>query len=230
MGFVFSDCLLRTPNIVYRTDVGEVKHITLSRQNSIDLGTDALLRVRSTADHVAVELVKGEAFFIVGTEPRTPLFIQAANVEIRAMEARFDVRRESSDDLQVAVSQGDVELRSPIHTLIRDGQTAIISGNSEGIRIFSNTEINRKIAWMTGYLEYSGEALYDVVSDFNRFNRLKIVIDDTSIADLRIAGRFPYTDPRSFCLSLERVFGVRTDLIKTDRGQELHLRAPLRRT
>ena len=45
-----------------------------------------------------------------------------------------------------------------------------------------------------------------MVDSFNRYNRQKLAIADSSIAALRLSGDFQLDDPQSFVLALQRVY------------------------
>ncbi len=58
-------------------------------------------------------------------------------------------------------------------------------------------------AWAEGWLVYENKTVAEVASDFNRLNRVKIVIAEPSIAARRLAFfRVSATDPESFVAAL----------------------------
>jgi transmembrane sensor len=49
-------------------------------------------------------------------------------------------------------------------------------------------------------LIFEGSKLSDVVSEFNRYDRRQIVIEDPKLADFQISGVYSSTDPASLVL------------------------------
>jgi transmembrane sensor len=66
------------------------------------------------------------------------------------------------------------------------------------------------------FLTFKDAPLANVVIAFNRYNHRQIVIDDPSIAGLRIGGKFPKTDPDSFISALTTSFGLQARLEGAD--------------
>ncbi len=55
----------------------------------------------------------------------------------------------------------------------------------------------------------AGEALRDAVAEFNRYNRMQLVVGDDSIGSLPTGGAFYTTEIDTFTRSLNRLFGIR---------------------
>ena len=86
----------------------------------------------------------------------------------------------------------------------------------------------RNIQWLQGKLDFTGQSLAEVVHEINRYNSLRLVIDDPSIAGLRIGGRIDVGDPNAFVELLRARDRIRTTVIAGDGGsvREIHLRGP----
>lgn len=69
-------------------------------------------------------------------------------------------------------------------------------------------EASRALAWHSRQVEFSLEPLENVVAEFNRYNRHRLVIGDARLGSQRFGGKFPADDIESFVDLLERNFGV----------------------
>ena len=58
------------------------------------------------------------------------------------------------------------------------------------VRQLTDLELRRRLAWKGGYLEFSGEALSQVVAEFNRYSTVRLEIGDPGLASVAISGRF----------------------------------------
>ncbi len=127
-------------------------------------------------------------------------------------------------DVEVLVKEGRVAIdaagnekrREPVASFaaksatLSAGETAVINGvQPVEIQQIDEADVERKLSWTEGRLWFERQTLKDVVAEFNRYNRRKMVIADPTIANLRIGGGFEATDPESFMIALERTLGVR---------------------
>jgi transmembrane sensor len=64
------------------------------------------------------------------------------------------------------------------------------------------------MAWTQGRLWFDRVTLSEAVTEFNRYNRRQLVIDDPAIENLHIGGAFDATDLDSFVAALQS-FGIR---------------------
>ena len=70
-------------------------------------------------------------------------------------------------------------------------------------------KVETELSWREGMLVFDRSTLADAVTEFNRYNRRKLVISDPAIAHLRINAGFDATNPEQFVEALERTYGAR---------------------
>ena len=63
-------------------------------------------------------------------------------------------------------------------------------------------------SWLHQELVFQGEALRDVIDEFNRFSQTQIILADPSLDDLRINAVFHTTNPDSLVRFISRVEGI----------------------
>jgi transmembrane sensor len=225
--FAIGNLTLHTPEMVYRTDVGETKRVGLPDGSTVVLNTDALLRVQSSSEQLTVQLLRGEALFSVLPRLALPFLVRAGNAEVVTRGAVFAVYLKSSESVEILVSEGSAKVESPVHLLLRAGEIAETSASSATSRLLPASDLRRKLSWEKGYLEFSGAPLSEVVADLNRYNKLRVLIDDPSVAQRRISGVFRATDSEGFCTVVSQIFGVRVNVVETESGTEIHLSGPV---
>ena len=73
----------------------------------------------------------------------------------------------------------------------------------------SPQDIQRHLAWTNGQLIFENATLEETVSEFNRYNRRQMRIDDPDIAKVHIGGAFRSTDIDDLVIELNSLFGIR---------------------
>jgi transmembrane sensor len=80
------------------------------------------------------------------------------------------------------------------------GEQVTVTPDAAGTPVPQHADITAATAWMQRKLIFEGSKLSDVVSEFNRYNRRQIVIEDPKLADFQISGVYSSTDPASLVL------------------------------
>ncbi|MBS0422330.1 MAG: FecR domain-containing protein [Proteobacteria bacterium] len=227
----------------YETPVGPGQHIELAGGGSADLNTDSQLRISTGAQSPALILERGEAFF---RSPGKPLHLSVGNLSIDAAKASFSVRTYTSGDVDVMSLDGKIRValspaapptpaialtsatsaapRSPQTWLVPAGQIASAHLGSVSLRKVGRATIQSKLLWRDGMLEFVGEPLENVAAEFNRYSRTRLVIDDESIRNLRVGGRFSAFDLDSLVATVSRVFALQPQPRQTPSGPVVGLR------
>jgi transmembrane sensor len=201
--------------------------------STIDLNRGAAVEVRFTAAERRVRLVKGEALFAVAKNRQRPFIVEAGNIAIRAVGTAFNVNLQPAA-VEVLVTEGTVAVdqappppapeSSPAAsessavapaTLVGAGQRALVSFEAASpppqVVPVSREEIARLLAWQPRQLEFTDTPLSQVVAEFNRENRLKLVIDDPALAGEPIGASFRSDNVEGFVRLLEASFHVKAE-------------------
>jgi transmembrane sensor len=75
--------------------------------------------------------------------------------------------------------------------------------------------VQKAIAWTRNEIAFDGETVASVVAEFNRYNRIQIVVEDPAVAALPITGVFHTFDIQSFSQFLAGLPNVQ--VLETDR-------------
>jgi transmembrane sensor len=218
---------------VYRTDLGGFQRISLEDGSTALLNTNSEIRVRLTPKRREVVLSRGEALFTVAHDTHRPFDVTAADTVVRAVGTAFSVRLGDQKQVDVIVTEGrvaidplddslDSKLPQPVAlpslSTLAAGETVTVKARHLNVRKIANDDMTRRLAWTQGRLWFDRVTLSEAVSEFNRYNRRQLVIDDPAIANLHIGGAFDATDLDSFVAAL-RSFGIRA-LPMTSKGND----------
>jgi transmembrane sensor len=197
----------------YATGVGQLKTIVLADGSQVTLNTESHISVLMHADERQINLVAGEVYFNVTKDRSRPFVIRVADKQVTAVGTEFSVRREA-EDMQVLVTVGRVSLASISAGMVRDptfveaGTLAQTMKSKILTRRVSDAEQEQLLSWQNGFVFFRDTGLTDAVTELNRYRKQKIVIADSSIASIRIGGRFRSTNAEAFLALLQERFPV----------------------
>jgi transmembrane sensor len=209
---------------IYKTEFGGFQRVVLADGSTAMLNTNSEIRVRLSSSRREVMLDRGEALFTVAHDMRRPFDVTAGDTMVRAVGTAFSVRLRDHEQVDVIVTEGRVAIDPPddysidskspqssapstLSTLAA-GETVSVRAHHLRVQKIANEDMTRKLAWTQGRLSFDRATLAEAVSEFNRYNRKQLVIDDSAIAGLHIGGAFDATDLDSFVAALQS-FGIR---------------------
>jgi len=205
------------------TELGEWRIATLTDGTVVRIGPGSKLRVSFGDDHRSVRLLRGEALFDVAKDPSRPFFVKSEMVGVLAVGTEFRVSQRGGEDV-VAVTEGTVAVyrdgrdgvrgavtQLPAQLANATGGLPLTAGEQVSISETNKSQpiakqkvnVDYELALADGWVTYQDKTIAEVASEFNRRNRVQIVIDDASIAERRLAFfRGSATDPESFVAAL----------------------------
>ena len=217
------------------TSVGKFKRMTLPDGTQLTLNTDSAVEIVFEPAARRVRLLKGEAYFKVAHAPERPFWVEAAQVHVKAVGTAFNVRYHSHK-VEVTVTEGRVALNDTNgSSLALESQVSLnpaalpagpetIAAGARATVLLTEAgapsktpvavahvpapSVDSALAWQSGRLEFSETPLAEVVSEFNRYNRHRIVIEDPDLALQKFGGAFAFNGHASFIELLERNFNV----------------------
>lgn len=193
------------------TRIGEWRRVQLADGSRLSVGPNTQLRVEFSDGFRRVHLQRGETMFEVSKDAARPFIVDAAGVFARAVGTRFGVENRD-DSVSVTVAEGRV-------AVVQGGQAAALEHDvdltlaialekDEAVKIPLNTpaiplrkekvDALTELAWASGQLSLQQETVAEAVREFNRRNRLQIVIEDPGVAGLHLCCIFDASDPETF--------------------------------
>lgn len=223
------------------TETGGQRKLNLPDGSSVYLNTDTVVEVAYTATERRVRLRRGEAQFSVAKNPPRPFVVEVAGVDIRAVGTAFNVRLRPGS-VEVIVTEGKVRVAdtqkgaSLLTVKTSAGEPLLVAGERVLIGVTASSpvpeaavpvsppEIERALAWQERRLIFDGTPLAEVVAEFNRYNRHKLVIADVRLHERQFGGTFAVGNQEAFVRLLESRFGITAE--RADDETRLHLTEP----
>lgn len=221
-----------TQRDLYTTALAEQRSLTLNDGSIIQLNSSSRVRIHYTRRQRDIELIQGQALFTVAKDPRRPFIVSSNGAQVRAVGTEFDVYRKPAGDTVVTVLEGAVSVlptppeqthdSQPTPTATATGTALLAAGEQltvAGTHVSQrkNANVAAITAWTQHQLVFDGTPLSDVASEFNRYNRRQLSINDTELKDFTIDGVFSSTDPTSLLNYLRS----RPDVVVTETGNQI---------
>lgn len=179
-----------------------------------------------------VTLRKGEAHFKVAPNRERPFVVEAGGIEFRAVGTAFALQLGAQ--VELLVTEGRVAVDRPSTDRSESAPHETLAYVDAGNRLaldraaarapvataLAAPEIDERLAWRNPRVEFSGTPLHEVTGLINRYNRVRLVIDDPGLGDVPLSGLFRADDPETFARLLETGFGLSCER----RGDEIILR------
>lgn len=222
-----SPAITEPVELVYQTELGKQSQAKLKDGSLITLNTQSKLRVHYTDNERSIYLDSGEAHFEVAKNPLRPFVVYAGTGEVRAVGTAFSVRVDNKQEVNVAVSEGTVQVVAnlaptgvpknnsaaskpkPTSLTLKKGGTASYHGAIETYAYVDQEKLEQKLAWKNGKWIFDGETLAEVIAEANRYSDIKIQIVDPSIAAVRVGGYFNAGDIEALLTALEAGFNIK---------------------
>lgn len=201
----------------YSTAVGGLATVPLDDGSKITLNTASEIQLEMSDRERRVELVRGEAFFDVATDPARPFVVYANDKRVIAVGTQFAVRMKP-EGLQVVVAEGRVRVDKatvigdpePLAELVA-GNVAMADRSMVRVQVQPMAEVEQALSWRAGYVVLSRTSLDDAVAEFNRYNRRQLVVDDPALAEIQVGGNFKADNIDGFVRLLEEGFHIRAE-------------------
>lgn len=192
------------------TGIGEHQTVSLSDGSTVDLNTNTTLHVSIDSDERQADLAGGEALFNVVHDPTRPFSVRAGRSRVEAVGTKFSVLDRSDGEMTTMVTEGDVRVyaSSDASQWIGPQQSATTTARGIEVEKLKPGEVERRMAWTRGELEFAGETLDEAVTQFNRYNEKKLEIDDPAIRNRPVGGTFAARDPDGFANMIEKSLEV----------------------
>ena len=112
---------------------------------------------------------------------------------------------------EVLVTEGVVEVWNggAAPRRLSAGSGAFVPEAKEEITVSAQGEdIPRKLAWREGKIILQNQTLEAAVEEFNRYNRIKISIEDPAIRNERLVGQYRLDQPEDFADTVQELMDV----------------------
>lgn len=210
-------------SLAIETAIGEVRRIPLADGSMASINTNSKIAVAMLDKQRHITIEDGEAWFQVAHDKRRPFIVEAGDVRVEAVGTAFSVRRRE-DGVDVLVTEGVVETwvvgREKDKSRITAGSKSFVADLTPDIAVVeASGDIDRALAWRSGELALNGESLDYAVSELNRYNVRKLVIDDRRLGRELLVGYFRTDQPEEFGRAVAEIMGAKVSI----EGYAIHL-------
>lgn len=180
----------------------EMPIIRLEDGSTVQLNAGSAIAFTITDNKRRVELLRGEAYFIVAADPERPFTVAAANGEVTALGTQFDVRLKDQG-ADVVVTEHAVQVQTstnskafnPRDTLRLEQGHSVFYDHLGSIGQVTMIDPELAASWRSGRLVFENQPLSLVVGDIARHLPGKVMIASNDLAERRITGTFDLTAP-----------------------------------
>jgi len=88
------------------------------------------------------------------------------------------------------------------------GLTVTTAKNRVLVKQQAAPDADKQLSWRLGYINFDNVPLEQAVAEFNRYTERQIVIEDSSIAPLRVGGNFKVGNTQAFVWMLQNGFPI----------------------
>jgi len=201
------------------------------------LNTATRVAVRYSEQKRLVELESGEALFDVAKDVNRPFIVQVGDRQIRALGTSFVVRRDN-EQLAVTLVEGKVSVRpapladsekvsegrdktkatARLPTMQRNaaglaevitlvpGQRLLIPASQ--VAQVDTVSVDKAIAWRRGQVILDDTPLANAITEMNRYNAKKLVVENPEANELIVNGLFQAGDSLSFANAIAQTYGL----------------------
>jgi transmembrane sensor len=189
---------------------------TLADGTRVELNARTTLLVEQGEHIRRVRLASGEAFFSVVKDPSRPFIVETPAGSVQVTGTRFNVRSESSTNLEVTVEEGSVQVRpgeqndaapsAPVSLKANDRLTR--DAGALGVKALTSAEVENHLAWRNGKIVFEGVTLAEALSRFAHYHG-KGISATSDAAGLHIGGLYSLDDLEGFFSAIEEILPVR---------------------
>jgi transmembrane sensor len=213
---VGSAWLVLTSPQQFKTKFGEERSILLDDGSRVTLNTESTIQVELDKHHRLVRLMKGEALFDVARDPRRPFDVRTGSALLRVVGTQFNVDQRP-DQTVITVLEGRVQVASeaaretaalpPGGLVLASGDRIVVTRAGLGVPLHG-VNVAAATSWTQHQLIFEHRPLGEVATEFNRYNRDKVVIEGAALERQEVTGVFQSNDPVSFVAFLTSIPGV----------------------
>jgi len=199
--------LIRHFTDTYETGIGEQRSVMLPDGSAMFLNAQSHAQIRFSSHSRDIYLQTGQALFDVKHDTSRPFRVHAAGAVVEALGTQFDVHL-FADRLAVAVVEGAVQVTGSTEPTtpgdnvslaverLSAGEATTVTGKGR-IAPATPVDIQSATGWWQQQLTFDDAPLTQIAAEFNRYNRLQLVIGDAGAGAKRYNGLFGARKPES---------------------------------
>lgn len=191
-------------------------------------GTNVWLNAKTTIKYPVsfnkkerLVILDGQAYFDVAKDKEVPFIVKTKDGVIQALGTKFDVMAYSDNSsFETVLMEGKVKVESKADTI----QKIILTPNNKvylknGRLEISHVDDFSAYAWKDGLISFKNESFQDIMNSFEKVYDIRVVIQNSKIANLIYTGKFRVIDGVDYALRVLQ----RDVKFKYERDTEKHI-------
>ena len=211
---------VETPTTYYQTAKGEQQTFRLDDTSTVALNTNSRIAVSYSDEERYIELIRGEVYFKVASNPERPFHVDAGVARTTVVGTAFNIYRSDRETVDITVVEGVVKVtelgnsdsRMPASDTLTANHHLIADQN--GLKAQAEVDASRQLAWQRGEILAEQLPLHELVHQIERYNDMHILLGDRELAMLSVSGVFRVDQPQVILAALERSLDIR--VVKVD--------------
>lgn len=204
--FLVPDVMLRL-RADYYAPPGMTRDIRLADGSKVVLAPRTALAVHVTGRERRIELLRGEAYFVVQHDVARPFSVTAGRVTTTDIGTEFDARTDGADTT-VAVKEGEVHVSArsgvPFEQDLRAGNWAHV-GTTQAVTGSQSPDM--VALWRNGTLIARDSTIGEMVAALQPWTRARIVVAHGSLTEKRVTGSYDLHHPKESLALIVRPYG-----------------------
>lgn len=198
---------------IYETAIGEQREIALDDGSRLMLDTDTRVKVRLGTRVRHLSLQRGRLNLRIATDTARPFEVDAGERLIRAASGSIDVQR-IERIVSIAVLKGDAWISAasagdPHVARLAAGQRLI--DRVGRLPSIDAPDFRQLMAWQSGKAVFDRTTLTEAAAEMNRYNIVKIGIEDPTVAEMTISGAYDVDDADGFAHSVASALSLQVE-------------------
>lgn len=196
----------------FTTAIGDHRIVTLSDGSRIELNTNSVLRLGKTQRQAWLD--QGEAYFDIVHDAQHPFSVFVAGKRVEDLGTKFVVRTETGK-LTIGLFEGKASLKASAApqaaelAVLVPGDVAISTAHGTTVTTKTERALRNTLSWRQNMLIFNNTPLTDIADQLNRYNHRKVVIADSSLAQLKIDASIPTNGVEAFGRVAKNYLGLR---------------------
>lgn len=207
----------------YKTDIAKIGNVSLPDGSEVTLSPFSEISWRFSNRNRTVELISGEAYFVVSSNKDKPFLVLVDHVSVRVVGTVFSVNK-YDDETTVSVEEGVVSVEHKIEqnkvesaVILKKGDRVSASSKGKFGTVEKVDADSVGAWWKSGVRVYEDEPLKNVVRDLIRYSNLEITMEPGDINDIPITATIPQDKFSQFLVYIEATYPLK--VIKTKDGK-----------
>lgn len=147
-------------------------------------------------------ILDGEAYFEVAHKEGSPFVVHTHVMDVEVLGTKFNVEAYSGrKEFEASLMQGKVKVRSPyddkISVVLSPDQKTTLK---DGRLVVSKIDDYNVYRWKEGLYCFKNKAFADIMEDLERYYDMKIQLDNKSIKEVVLTGKFRISDGLDYAL------------------------------